>query len=130
MTYPYGSETAVPCASQKGTPPYGYRAQISTFLPRIHSTHYRCDNKGSFAYAGRKATEVLAASIRYVHLQLEEAEQLKRVKYWWPAVKPRYASEILAPSPPSDQLGTGAEGQAPLDSCPSATAPDPQGQGS
>lgn len=74
----------------------------------------------------REAAEALAASIRYVHLQVKEEKDLKRVNYWRPAVKPHYASETPALSPPSDPPDKAAEDPARPDSCPSASGPDPR----
>ena len=78
----------------------------------------------------REASGALAASLRYVRLQEEEAKDLKRVNYWRPAVQPVYVSGIPAPAPPSDPPDRGAEDPARPDSCPSASGPDPLPQGS
>ncbi len=100
-------------------------AEISmTFLERIQAGG-RID-----ADRRREATEALAASVRYVRMQEEEAKDLKRVNYWRPAVRPVYASGIPAPAPPSDLPGRGAEDPARPDSCPSASDPDPLPRGS
>lgn len=95
-------------------------AEISIeFLERIQSGgRIEADRR-------REASEALAASIRYGRLQDEEAKDLKRVNYWRPLVKPVYASETPAPSPPSGQPDRGAEDPARPDSCPSASGPDP-----
>ncbi len=74
----------------------------------------------------REAAEALTASIRYVHHQVEEEKDLKRVNYRRPAVTPRYASGISAPSPPSDRPDTGAEDRAHPDSCRLTSGPDPR----
>ncbi len=75
----------------------------------------------------REAAEALAASIRYIHHQVEEEKDLKRVNYWRPAVEPRFpALGTQAPSPPSGQRDTGAEDPAHPDSCRSAIDPDPR----
>lgn len=77
-----------------------------------------------------EAAEALAASIRYVHHQVEEAKELKRVNYWRRAVEPVYGSGIPAPALPYDQPDRAAEDPARPDSSPSTIVPDPRVPGS